>query len=49
MNRFLPQLTAAALLLVGALPSTAWAGAGFHKTLNLQGISFLVHSSGEGS
>ena len=49
MKRFLPQLTAAALLLVGALPSTAWAGADFHKTLNLQGISFQVHSSGEGS
>ncbi|MFN6132828.1 MAG: hypothetical protein ACK46L_07985 [Synechococcaceae cyanobacterium] len=49
MTRFFPQLTAAALLLVAALPSTAWAGAGFHKTLNLQGISFLVHSSGAGS
>ena len=49
LKRLLPQLTAAALLLVGALPSTAWAGAGFHKTLNLQGISFQVHSSGEGS
>ena len=49
MTRFFPQLTAAALLLAAALPSTAWAGAGFHKTLNLQGISFLVHSSGAGS
>lgn len=49
MKRLLPQLTAAALLLATALPGSAWAGAGFHKTLNLQGISFHVHSSGEGS
>lgn len=44
-----PQLTAVALLLASAIPATAWAGAAFHKTLNLQGISFHVHSSGEGS
>ena len=49
LKRLLPQLTAAALLLATALPGSAWAGAGFHKTLNLQGISFQVHSSGEGS
>ena len=49
MKPLLPQLTAAALLLATALPGSAWAGAGFHKTLNLQGISFQVQSSGEGS
>ena len=49
MKLFLSQLTAAALLLATTLPGSAWAGAGFHKTLNLQGISFQVHSSGEGS
>lgn len=49
LKRLLPQLTAVALLLATALPGSAWAGAGFHKTLNLQGISFQVHSSGEGS
>lgn len=49
MQRFLPQLTAAALLLATALPGSAWAGAAFNKTLKLQGISFQVQSSGEGS
>jgi len=49
LKRFFPQLTAAALLLATALPRSAWAGAAFNKTLNLQGISFLVQSSGEGS
>jgi len=49
VKRFLPQLTAAALLLATTLPGTAWAGAAFNKTLKLQGISFQVQSSGEGS
>ncbi len=49
MKRLFPQLSAAALLLAVALPSTAWAGAGFDKTLTLQGVSFHVQSSGEGS
>ncbi len=49
LKRLLHQLTGAALLLATALPGSAWAGAGFHKTLDLQGISFQVHSSGEGS
>ncbi len=48
MKRFVPQLTAAALLLATALPGRAWAGA-FSQTLKLQGISFQVQSSGEGS
>jgi hypothetical protein len=44
-----PQLTAAALLVATALPVIAWAGAAFNQTLELQGISFQVQSSGEGS
>jgi hypothetical protein len=47
--RFFPQLTAAALLLATALPGSAWAGAAFNQTLQLQGTSFQVQSSGEGS
>lgn len=42
-------ITAAALLLAAALPGSAWAGATFNQTLTLQGISFQVKSSGEGS
>ena len=49
VKRLFPQLTAAALLLATALPGSAWAGAAFNKTLKLQGISFQVQSSGEGS
>ncbi len=49
MKRLLPQITVAALLLATALPGGAWAGAAFNKTLKLQGISFHVQSSGEGS
>ena len=47
-RRFL-QLAAAALLLSASLPGGAWAGSTFNKTLKLQGISFKVQSSGEGS
>jgi len=47
--RCFPQITAAALLLATALPGSAWAGAGFNKTLQLQGTNFQVQSSGEGS
>ena len=49
MKHFLPQLSAAALVLATALPGNAWAGAAFNQTLNQQGISFQVQSSGEGS
>ncbi|MFN7739974.1 MAG: hypothetical protein ACK5RA_06935, partial [Cyanobacteriota bacterium] len=49
MKRAFPQLTAAALLLATALPSSALAGAAFNQTLKLQGISFEVQASGEGS
>jgi hypothetical protein len=46
---FFPQLTAAALLLVTAVPGSAWAGAPFNKTMQLQGTNFQVQSRGEGS
>jgi hypothetical protein len=49
MKRLIPQLTAAALLLAPALPGSAWAGAAFNQTMALQGITFQVKSSGEGS
>ena len=49
MKRLLPQLAVAALLLATALPGSAWAGAAFNKTLQLQWISFHVQSSGQGS
>ncbi len=49
MKRLFAQFTAAALLLATALPVSAWAGAAFNRTLKLQGISFQVQSSGEGS
>ena len=49
MKHFLPQLSAAALVLATALPGSARAGASFNQTLNQQGISFQVQSSGEGS
>jgi hypothetical protein len=49
LKRLFPQLTAAALLLATALPGSAWAGAAYNKTLTLQGVSFQVQSSGEGS
>jgi hypothetical protein len=49
LKHFLPQLSAAALVLATALPGSARAGASFNQTLNQQGISFQVQSSGEGS
>ena len=49
MTRFFPPLSAAALLLATALSGSAWAGSAFNQTLKLQGISFQVESSGEGS
>jgi len=49
LKRLFPQLTAAALLLATSLPGSAWAGAAFNKTLKLQGITFQIKSSGEGS
>jgi hypothetical protein len=48
LKRFFPQL-AAALLLSAALPLSAWAGGAFNRTLKLQGLSFHVQASGEGS
>lgn len=49
MRHLLPRLTSAALLLASALPLNAWAAAGFHRTLSLQGYSFQVKATGEGS
>ena len=49
LKRLLPSLTTAAVLLATALPGGAWADAAFNQTLKLQGISFQVQSSGEGS
>jgi hypothetical protein len=49
LKHLFPLLTATALLLVTALPGSAWAAAAFNKTLKLQGISFQVLSRGEGS
>ena len=49
MKPLFPQLSAAALLLATALPGRAWGGAAFTTTQSLQGISFQVQSSGEGS
>jgi len=49
LKRLFPHLAAAGLLLATALPGIAWAGAAFHQILTQQGISFQVHSSGEGS
>jgi len=49
LKHLFPLLTATALLLVTALPGSAWAGAAFNKTLKLQGISLQVQSRGEGS
>lgn len=49
MKRLHRNLTLTALLVTSAFGGSVWAAAGFHKTLSLQGISFEVHSSGEGS
>ena len=48
LKRFFPQL-AAALLLATALPLSSWAGGAFNRALKLQGLSFQVQASGEGS
>lgn len=40
---------AAALVLAASLPGIAWAGGAFNKTLPLQGVSFQVQATGEGS
>ena len=48
IHLFLRQ-TAAGLALACSLTATAWAGALTSRSLELQGIRFLVQSSGEGS
>ena len=47
--RLLSRFVAAGLILSAAIAADAWAAAGFHRTLELQGIRFAVNSSGEGS
>jgi hypothetical protein len=49
MQRSFASITASALLLAATLPSNAWAGGAFQRTLSLQGYSFQVQASGEGS
>ncbi len=50
MKRLLRPLAAAVLLLSAGFSGNAWAGSGaFGKTLSLQGISFQVQATGEGS
>lgn len=50
MKRLLCQLTSAAMLLSAALAGKALAGSGaFNKMLSLQGYSFQVKTTGEGS
>lgn len=50
LMRHLRPIVSAALLLSTAVGGAAWAGSGaFNKTLSLQGISFQVKATGEGS
>lgn len=49
LKRYLPQLTAVALLLATAFPDGAGAGVAFSKSFKLHGISFQVQFGGEGS
>jgi len=49
MHRPLAPIAAAALLLAHSLPGSAWAAGAFNRTLSLQGYSFQVKATGEGS
>ncbi len=49
LKRLFSRLAATALVLAAAAPGSAQAGAAFNQSLSLQGISFQVKSSGEGS
>jgi|GEM_PF-736074 len=50
MKRLLRPLAFAVLLLSPGINGSAWAGpGGFAKTLSLQGVSFQVQATGEGS
>lgn len=49
MNRWLPSISISLLLLSGGLSSRVRADASFNKTVSLQGYSFQVQATGEGS
>jgi hypothetical protein len=49
LTRLLPSLVTSTLLLTAAFGDPSRAAGGFHKTLSLQGVTFHVHSTGEGS
>ena len=49
MQRPFAQLVALALLLAANLPGSTWAAGAFNRTLSLQGYSFQVKATGEGS
>jgi hypothetical protein len=49
LTRLLPPIITATLLLATSFGEVSRAGGGFHKTLSLQGVTFHVHSTGEGS
>lgn len=50
MKRLLHRLTATAVLLSASLGGSAWAEAGgYNKTLALQGVTFQVRATGDGS
>jgi len=49
MRHLLPQLASAALLLAATLPGSAWAAGAYNRSLSLQGYSFQVKATGEGS
>ena len=49
MLRRLAPIAAATFALAASLPGTAWAARGFNRTLSLQGYSFQVKATGEGS
>lgn len=49
MLRPLAPIAGLALLLASSVPGSAWAAGAFNRTLSLQGYSFTVKATGEGS
>ncbi|MEB3255552.1 MAG: hypothetical protein VKJ05_04095 [Synechococcaceae cyanobacterium] len=49
MPRPFAPIATATLLLAAHLPGSAWAAGAFRRTLSLQGYSFQVQATGEGS
>ena len=49
MTRLFGGIATAALLVSASLAGSAWAAGAFHQTLALQGVSFHVRATGEGS